>query len=433
MPIQSIAFSADHKSLVTNTLEYEIYWWNRGAIRGNITPAHKNNSGGRVALSTDGKLLAKESISEVILCDAAKERELRRFRIPGDRYYGWSSLVFSEDGNNLIWTGNVVTSHLAYIWDVHSGKTVRSIEEKKQLGCDGALIFAPDLQTYTLTGFDDKSFELLQSATGKLIHQFIGHESRVAPVAFSPDGMSLASGSYDKTVRIWEIATGKERQCFLGHKRRVTCLAYSPDGRTIASASDDNTIRLWDIVTGKECRRFEGHRGDVTCLAFAPDGQILVSGSEDTTALVWDLSRPQNLKRGEDSLSTKELEGFWRDLATQDAAKASRALGRMITAPRSTVSFLKSHLHPIETPDREKVEQVIADPERLRFRRALEALENIGTPEARDVLALLAHGTPPSHSNQEARASLDRLAKRASRTDELSPRSTLRHTNRDTN
>jgi WD40 repeat protein len=31
----------------------------------------------------------------------------------------------------------------------------------------------------------------------------------VFSVAYSPDGKTLASGSYDKTIKLWDVATGK--------------------------------------------------------------------------------------------------------------------------------------------------------------------------------------------------------------------------------
>ncbi len=37
-----------------------------------------------------------------------------------------------------------------------------------------------------------------------------GHTNRVTSVAYSPDGKTLASGSYDKTIKLWDVATGKQ-------------------------------------------------------------------------------------------------------------------------------------------------------------------------------------------------------------------------------
>jgi hypothetical protein len=50
--------------------------------------------------------------------------------------------------------------------------------------------------------------------------------------------------------------------------------------------------------------------------------------------------------------------------------------------------------------------------EHLRALRGLEALERIGTPAAREALEWLASGAPNARLTREAKASLDRLAKR---------------------
>ena len=50
--------------------------------------------------------------------------------------------------------------------------------------------------------------------------------------------------------------------------------------------------------------------------------------------------------------------------------------------------------------------------EDLRALRAVEVLEKVGTPEARQVLEDLARGDPAAALTREARASLDRLGKR---------------------
>jgi HEAT repeat protein len=50
--------------------------------------------------------------------------------------------------------------------------------------------------------------------------------------------------------------------------------------------------------------------------------------------------------------------------------------------------------------------------ETLQVVRAVEVLENIGTPEARELLKSLADGVPEAVLTQEAKASLERLAEK---------------------
>jgi hypothetical protein len=167
------------------------------------------------------------------------------------------------------------------------------------------------------------------------------------------------------------------------------------------------------------------------------------------------------------SASPDDLERWWADLGSTDGVRAYRAVGQLAGAPERSVLFLNEHLRPVARVPHRRVSQLIAEldsehyavrekaqreleklqdqaeeelcqaltggptlearrridrlleqldllrnPERLRALRAIEALEQIGTPEARRVLQRLADGAPEAQQTREAKASLQRLARR---------------------
>jgi hypothetical protein len=59
-----------------------------------------------------------------------------------------------------------------------------------------------------------------------------------------------------------------------------------------------------------------------------------------------------------------------------------------------------------------KLNGFVAEPETLRTFRAVEVLEHVGTPQARQVLQTLAIGQYADRVPGEAKSSLKRLAKR---------------------
>ena len=114
-----------------------------------------------------------------------------------------------------------------------------------------------------------------------------GHTDGVRSIAFSPDGKTLASGSWDDTVRLWNVETREHQRTLKGHTDWVESVAFSPDGKLLASGSLDKTVHLWDAVTGRHLETLTGHTAGVKSVAFSPNGDTLASGGFDKTVRLW--------------------------------------------------------------------------------------------------------------------------------------------------
>ncbi|CAD8169032.1 unnamed protein product [Paramecium octaurelia] len=62
-----------------------------------------------------------------------------------------------------------------------------------------------------------------------------GHSDDVFSICYSPDGTTLAFGSWDKSIRLWDVKTGQQKAKLDGHSDSVNSICYSPDGTTLAS------------------------------------------------------------------------------------------------------------------------------------------------------------------------------------------------------
>ncbi|CAD5952018.1 serine/threonine-protein kinase [Planktothrix agardhii] len=122
-----------------------------------------------------------------------------------------------------------------------------------------------------------------------LVATLTGHLNTVNSVAFSPDGRTLASGSYGHRIKLWDVQSQGEIATLTGHSSSVESVAFSPDGQTLASGSSDHTIKLWDVPSQRQIATLTGHPDTVNSVAFSPDGRMLASGSRDQTIKLWNV------------------------------------------------------------------------------------------------------------------------------------------------
>ena len=207
---------------------------------------------------------------------------------------------------------------------------------------------APRLKVHEKTGFfvayspDGKqvasggsALKLLDVAGNRVSATVELPTDRVICGAFSPDGLTLATGGYEKdpAVRLRDVASGSERLVLQGGDRFVFRVAFTPDGQTLAAACNAGLVRLWDpktggaqgtirfdatlfmtlaiapdgktlavgtaagaglciadIATRKIVAHFPAHEMEIRSIAFSPDGTLLATASNDHQAKLWDVS-----------------------------------------------------------------------------------------------------------------------------------------------
>ncbi|MBX9258006.1 WD40 repeat domain-containing protein [Desmonostoc muscorum CCALA 125] len=130
----------------------------------------------------------------------------------------------------------------------------------------------------------------------RISYPFQGHQDAVNSISFSPDGKTIASGSWDKTIKLWNIESG-ESQTLLGHTDKVWRVRYSPmNGNMIASASTDKTVRLWNAKTGEFLGELQGNTDIVYDLSFSTDSKKIATVSLDRTIKIWDTNTKEELE-----------------------------------------------------------------------------------------------------------------------------------------
>ncbi|HMO65800.1 MAG TPA: hypothetical protein PKE47_11380, partial [Verrucomicrobiota bacterium] len=104
--------------------------------------------------------------------------------------------------------------------------------------------------------------------------------------ARSADGEAFALGETGPGVRVWRREAGDTR-LLNANAGSMVSVAWSPDGQTLAGGTFEGLIKLWNRRTLREVGTLRAHCSMVVALGFSPDGRHLVSTGLDGNTRIW--------------------------------------------------------------------------------------------------------------------------------------------------
>ncbi|KAG2499706.1 hypothetical protein HYH03_002641 [Edaphochlamys debaryana] len=205
----------------------------------------------------------------------------------GDETSGTRCLDFSSDGRLLVsgtlrgevvvW--DVVHQQLMHKWTAHKRHAITCVR------------FTHDATAVYSCAEDCKVIMWDWRRQTKLA-TLTGHQSPVAAVEMSVDGLQMASGDKDGFIFIWDTVSHVPKQVIPAHDGAVLCCSLSPCGTMVASTGADEHIVILDVHTGQQLATLDDAMdGKGLTIKFSFDGTKLLVGGEKGAVLIWDVAR----------------------------------------------------------------------------------------------------------------------------------------------
>lgn len=163
--------------------------------------------------------------------------------------------------------------------------------------------FSPDGSLIAVGSGNDADFGVtFLSRDGLVVQSTAVMTGIVWDIAFSPDGLYLASAANDtggKRVRLWNPADGSQVIALDG-PRVASSVAFSPDGSRLAVGGLDDAMKgviwVYDTQNWAVVMQLKTAKQNITAVVYTPDGRRLVSGGTDGMIHVWSTADGKQVK-----------------------------------------------------------------------------------------------------------------------------------------
>ncbi|KAF2156830.1 WD40 repeat-like protein [Myriangium duriaei CBS 260.36] len=296
-------------------------------------------TGGSVALSQDGTILATCLGEDALISDLNTGEHLARIEGDGDII---TTLALAPDASYLVVCSRTLSMRIFALTPSEDGelkfdtRLVRSLKPHTAPVVTSAI---DSTGTLLATGGADGVVKVWDIRRGFTTHTLHGHSGVISALHFfqvdasddssrsksrkrksrdgqdvdmsdassvATSGFRLASGGEDGKVRIWDLHKRKSIAVLESHVSVVRSLDYSSATRSLLSASRDKTVILWDAKTWQQSATIPVLEG-VEAAGFIADGDYFFTGGETARLRVWNMQGSEITDEQEAGIETEAI------------------------------------------------------------------------------------------------------------------------------
>lgn len=318
-----IAFSHSGRQLAVADDGGSVWTWSLDSDSSWHKPGAHSPSARCVAFSPDDAVLVSVGSNPWgIVWDAQSGQELRRLEGEG----GISMAAVLPDGHQLLTSG---ADRTVRVWNLATGQEVA-----RHGGFSNPLEFvSPHPNGSEFITHMDSTSERMAAAIYPVVplnerQTLRGHTGPVNCVAFSNDGLLLATGGgswryvNDDRILIWRTGDNSLLRAIATGHGSVHSVRFFPDGTRVAAGCQDGSACVYDVATGSLQQTFAAHNTVCRYVAISPDGMTLATAGWDGLATLWNTASGQRR-------ATLEADPYRLDVVVFDPAGKCIATGGM--------------------------------------------------------------------------------------------------------
>jgi WD40 repeat protein len=199
--------------------------------------------------------------------------------------------------NSTLVTGDLVGN--SYLWDLNDAKNTNILSDRSGQGIYD-VVYDPNedllAASTSNSGYSAGSAVLWNASTGRYITTLVnpGDTGVGTPIAFSPDGGTLAVGDDNHKIYLWSTTTFKQIGAPLadpGSDNGYYNFAYSPTTGYLAVADGTSTAYLWNTQESRIVETFpDPNSQGLHSIAFSSDGSTLATGDNNGNVYLWNVA-----------------------------------------------------------------------------------------------------------------------------------------------